>query len=250
LLVFVFVLPPVFPAAAGRTVVGDVAFGLLLLTGVLALSEHGLAWRLLMSGAVVAVSVFLASWVVPVALPVIRLTSLLSLVLLLVVVLGQTFRQGPVTFHRIQGGIAAYLLLGVIWADAYSLVELVRPGSFSAPPDVLANPRGWLYFSFMTLTTVGYGDVLPVHPAARSLAMLEAVTGPLYIAILLARLVPSGVRPAQESPLRRPGTPEREGFRHLPAGHDGRTFMFRVQCVERSRPAARAPRSRRRRGRR
>ena len=189
LLVFVFVLPPFFPAGTGRTVVGDVAFGLLLLTGVLALSERGLAWRLLMSGALVAVSVFLASWVVPVAPPVIRLTSLLSLVLLLVVVLGQSFRRGPVTFHRIQGGIAAYLLLGVIWAQAFGLVDLLRPGAFSGPVNVTGGPRAWLYFSFMTLTTVGYGDILPVHPAARSLAMLEAVTGPLYVAILLARLV-------------------------------------------------------------
>jgi hypothetical protein len=189
LLVFVFVLPSLVPAGTGRTLVSDVAFALLLLTGVLALSEHGLAWRLLMSGSVVAVSVFLASWVVPVAPPAIRLTSLLALVLLLVVVLGQTFRRGPVTFHRIQGAIAAYLLLGVIWAQAFSLVELLRPGAFSSAVDVTGSPRPWLYFSFMTLTTVGYGDILPVHPAARSLAMLEAVTGPLYIAILLARLV-------------------------------------------------------------
>jgi len=196
LLVFAFVLPPFLPPGAGRTVVGDVAFGLLLLTGVLALSERGLVWRLLMAAAVVAVSVFLASWVVPVAPHGIRLTSLLSLALLLVVVLGQTFRQGPVTLHRIQGGIAAYLLLGVIWAEAFGLVELLRPGAFSGPTNVTGGSRAWLYFSFMTLTTVGYGDILPVHPAARSLAMLEAVTGPLYVAILLARLVSLAVASA------------------------------------------------------
>ena len=51
------------------------------------------------------------------------------------------------------------------------------------------GPRAFFYFSFVTLTTVGYGDVLPVHPVARSLAMLEAVTGSLYLAILVARLV-------------------------------------------------------------
>jgi hypothetical protein len=152
-----------------------------------------------MSAAVVAVAVFLASWVVPVAPPTIQLTGLVSLVLLLVAVLGQTFRQGPVTFQRIQGGIAAYLLLGVIWAEAFGLVELLRPGAFSGPADVIRGPRGWVYFSFTTLTTVGYGDVVPVHPAARSLAMLEAVTGPLYIAILLARLVSLAVAPGPGS---------------------------------------------------
>lgn len=208
LLVFVFVLPLVLPPGASRTAVGDVAFALVLLTGVLALSEHGLAWRLLMSGALVAVSVFLVSWVVPVAPPAIRLTGLLSLVLLLVVVLGQTFRRGPVTLHRIQGAIAAYLLLGVIWAQAFGLVELLRPGAFSGPVNVTGSPRAWLYFSFMTLTTVGYGDILPVHPAARSLAMLEAVTGPLYIAILLARLVSLAVASGPGTGAdRSPGTP-------------------------------------------
>jgi hypothetical protein len=195
LLVSIFVLPPLLPSGTGRTVIGDVVFGLLLLTGVLALSERGFAWWLLMSAAAVAVALLLASWLVPVPLPVIQLTGLVSLVLLLAVVLGQTFRQGPVTLHRIQGGIAAYLLLGVIWADAFGLVELLSPGAFSGPADVIRGQRGWVYFSFTTLTTVGYGDVVPVHPAARSLAMLEAVTGPLYIAILLARLVSLAVAP-------------------------------------------------------
>jgi hypothetical protein len=88
------------------------------------------------------------------------------------------------------GGIAAYPLLGVAWAEAFALLEALRPGSFSGAVGLAEGGRGWFYFSFVTLTTVGYGDILPVHPAARSLAMLEAVTGPLYNAILLARLVP------------------------------------------------------------
>jgi hypothetical protein len=142
LLVVIFVLPPFSPPGTVRSFVGDAAFALVLLTGVLALSERGLAWKLLMAAAVVAVSVFLASWIVPVAAPAIRMTNLLSLLLLLVVVLGQTFRQGPVTWHRIQGAIAAYLLLGVTWAEAYGLVALLRPGAFSGPVDVASDPRG------------------------------------------------------------------------------------------------------------
>ena len=119
-------------------------------------------------------------------------TSVLSLLLFLVVVLGQTLRAGPITFHRILGAIAAYLLLGVLWAYAYALVAHLRPGAFSGPVRPEDGPRAFFYFSFLTLTTVGYGDVLPVHPVARSLAMLEAVTGPLYLAILVARLVSLG----------------------------------------------------------
>lgn len=208
LLIVVFVLPPLLPPGSGRTIIGDAINALLLLTGVLALSERALAWLLLLPAAVVAIAVDLASWIVPVTEPAIRGTTLLSLVLMLVVVLGQTFRRGPVTFHRILGAISAYLLLGVAWADAYALLALLRPSAFAGAVDSAGGARVWIYFSFVTLTTVGYGDIVPVDPVARSLAVLEAVTGPLYIAILLARLVSLAVTPAAASGAE-PGTDER-----------------------------------------
>ena len=121
--------------------------------------------------------------------------GLLSLLLFFAVVLVQTLRSGPITLHRIQGAVAAYLLLGVLWAYAYALVEALRPGAFSGPISGADGPRALLYFSFVTLTTTGYGDVLPVRPAARSLANLEAVTGTLFVAILVARLVSLAVSP-------------------------------------------------------
>jgi hypothetical protein len=189
LLIVAFVLPPLLPAGSGRSLVGDVVYALLLVAGVQALAERRLVRMLLMPIAVVSLAVALGSWFVPVAEPWVQGTGLVSLLLLLAIVLGQTLRSGPITFHRIQGAVAAYLLLGVIWAYAYALLALLRPGAFSGPVSAADGPRAWLYFSFVTLTTVGYGDVLPVHPAARSLAMLEAVTGPLYLAILIARLV-------------------------------------------------------------
>jgi hypothetical protein len=197
LVFLVFVLPPFLPPGTNRSLATDAAFALVLLTGVLALSERGLAWGLLLTAALVVIGILLANWMVPVAEPVIRGAELVSLLLLLVVVLGQTFRAGPVTGHRIQGGIAGYLLLGLVWAQAYALVEILHPGSFSGAINAAAGHRSFAYFSFVTLTTVGYGDILPVHPAARSLAMLEAVTGPLYIAILLARLVSLAMAPPE-----------------------------------------------------
>jgi hypothetical protein len=189
LLVVVFVMPPLLADSDGRRFAGDVAFALLLVSGVLALAERGALRTVLLPFALFTVAVDLGSWLVPVPLPLVQGTGLLALLLLLAVVLVHTLRDGPITFHRIQGGIAAYLLLGVAWAHAYALVALLRPGAFSGALSAGDGPRAFLYFSFVTLTTVGYGDVLPVHPAARSLAMLEAVAGPLYLAILLARLV-------------------------------------------------------------
>jgi hypothetical protein len=195
LLVFIFVVPPLLAPGSGRRVAGDIAYALLLITGVHALAVRGLPRMVLMPVALVTLAVYLGSRVVSVPEPWVQGTALLSLLMFLAVVLGQTLRAGPVTFHRIQGAMASYLLLGVIWAHAYALLAELRPGAFSGPVSAADGPRAFLYFSFVTLATVGYGDVLPVHPVARSLAMLEAVTGTLYLTTVIARLVSLAVAP-------------------------------------------------------
>ena len=195
LVLFVFVVPPFLEPGTGRRVAGDVAYGLLLISGVHALAARERTRAVLIPVAVITLSVYLGSRVVPVPEPWVLGMGLLSLLLFLGVVLGQTLRAGPITFHRIQGAAASYLLLGVIWAHAYALLAELRPGAFSGPVSAADGPRAFLYFSFVTLATVGYGDVLPVHPAARSLAMLEAVTGTLYLATVIARLVSLAVAP-------------------------------------------------------
>lgn len=198
LLLAAFVVPPFVPPGGGRRLAGDIVYAFLLISGVRALGEGKLARLFLMPVALVTLAVELASWFIPIAEPWVLGTSLVSLLLFVVVVLGQTLRSGPITYHRLQGGIAAYLLLGVIWAYAYALVGVLHPGAFSGPVSVADGPRAFYYFSFVTLATLGYGDVLPVHPAARSLATLEAVTGTLYLAILIARLVAQAKAPGQD----------------------------------------------------
>jgi hypothetical protein len=195
LVVLAFVLPPLVPAGSGRSAVGALVYFALLLSGVHALGERRLVRLVLMPVALITMAADLASWFVPVPRPWVLAMGLLSLLLFFAVVLVQTLRSGPITPHRIQGAVAAYLILGVLWAYAYALVEALRPGAFSGPISGADGPRALLYFSFVTLTTTGYGDVLPVHPAARSLANLEAVTGTLFVAILVARLVSLAVSP-------------------------------------------------------
>jgi voltage-gated potassium channel Kch len=116
--------------------------------------------------------------------------SLLFLLFLIVLIIRQVFRAGPITTRRIQGSVAAYMLIGLLWAIAYEIVEVLSPGSFtiSARPGSPALPQLG-YFSFTTLTTLGFGDILPISPAARSLVVLEALVGQLFPAILIARLV-------------------------------------------------------------
>jgi MFS family permease len=129
--------------------------------------------------------------------------SLIFLGILLAVVIAQVFREGQVTTHRIRGAIVIYLLLGVMWAFTYQVIALTIPEAFRMPEGLAAGDSNALrreltYFSFVTLTTTGYGDITAVHPVARTLAMLEALAGQLYPAIVLAWLVSLAVTHQKE----------------------------------------------------
>ncbi len=127
-----------------------------------------------------------------------HVSTMLFLVLTAAGVLKRVMAPGPVSSHRIQGAVAVYLMMGLIWGFAYSLIELRQPGSFNlpgmpvpteAPRDPGEVARDLSYFSFVTLTTLGYGDVTPKSASARTLATVEALVGQLYLVILIARLV-------------------------------------------------------------
>ena len=107
------------------------------------------------------------------------------------VVAREVFASGNINYHRIMGAILLYLVAGMTCVALFLLVGLAFPKSFSGLSfeDNQALPSHLIYFSFVTLTTVGYGDIVPVHPIARSLCNLESIIGQLYPATLLARLV-------------------------------------------------------------
>ncbi len=116
--------------------------------------------------------------------------SLLFIGFLVVLILRQVFRSGPITVRRVQGSVAVYLLLGLLWAVCYEMVELAQPGSFAVfGQKGMAILPQLAYFSFTTLTTLGFGDIVPLNPLARSLVVLEALVGQLFPVILIARLV-------------------------------------------------------------
>jgi hypothetical protein len=194
LVVSIFVMQPLYELGVADRTAMSVVFSLLLVSGawtvartrvaviagVLMLAGLGVRWLRIGLGT--------ASLAAP--------SALLANVFCIVVaaaVLSQVFRTGRITVHRIQGAIAAYLLLGMAWAFAYEVVALERPGAFafaSGDTRLDGDPIShFVYFSFVTLTTVGYGDVTAIHPIARSLVTVEALVGQLFPAILLARLV-------------------------------------------------------------
>ena len=191
LLILIFVVPASgFSEHGGRLVI-DALFSLLMLAGVSAISRQRTATIVVSVIAVAGLAIrwlgqFAPSQSMEIA---VALSGVVSVATLAYVVLSQVLRAGSVNKHRIMGAIAVYLLFGLAWGEAYLAVERWNPGSFSAAATVALIPQSWMYYSFVTLTTVGYGDITPVSSLARSLAVLEALTGQLYPAILLARLV-------------------------------------------------------------
>jgi len=170
---------------------------LFLLTGILTITQHRVT-RWIASG--LLVTALILRWLVligpsPLILVADNVLTVCFAACFTVVVLQNVYKEGTVSGHHVRGAIAAYLLIGYFFATIYRLLDSLIPGSFShtATPALVQHGQDladvFMYFSLVTLTTVGFGDISAVHPLARSLVMLEAVIGTLYPAILIARLV-------------------------------------------------------------
>ena len=189
----IFVIPVITQGDDVGRAVNDIALTLILLSGaaaVFAPRPFPMAAAILCG---VAIVLRWAEWAVPPGWWSFAHTgsALLALFLVTAIVAFRVFGADltTVTADRVVGAIVLYLLLGIVWAAAYELVATHVADAFSGVRPTGSGPQRWLYFSFVTLTTVGYGDLVPVAPAARSLATLEALLGQLYPAIILARLV-------------------------------------------------------------
>ena len=133
--------------------------------------------------------------------------STIALLAFLLLATGTAMKQiataNNISANRIVGAICVYLMLGVIWALSYGLLEVMIPGSFGGLSDEAATlswSPDWIYFSFVTLTTLGYGDVLPLTFFSRTLAYFEAIVGQFYLAVLVAGLVSAYLAENQGSP--------------------------------------------------
>ena len=118
------------------------------------------------------------------------------------VILRRIFERKVVRGDDVIGAICGYLLAGIAWGSLYLLVELLVPGSFSVHQAIAGQLGGWYsrqslfdYYSLMTLTTIGYGNITPIRPPATSLTWIEAMFGQFYIAVIVAQLV--GLRLAE-----------------------------------------------------
>ncbi len=195
LIVRLVILVPITGGGMVIGMIGDLVFSLILVAGLRSMVRRKFArvfFYVLVVLALITHSVWaffsissLAGWNF--------LFSTLAVIGMLMVTLRMVYQDGPVTAHRIRGAIAAYLLFGILFAKAYALIYVLVPGSINMPATfaqfVSEGEEAFYYFSIVTLTTVGFGDITAVATTARSLVMTEALIGQLYPAILLARLV-------------------------------------------------------------
>ena len=174
--------------------IGDILFNLIILAGVFAVFTE---WRrqftfiliAMFAGIFQIVSFFIGStlWLV-----LSYSFSILFLILLAKQVIKRIFKDGPMNFYRIQGSIIIFLIIGVVYAMLYAVLEAIHPGSLAVAGAPEENSSGFsqvLYFSFVTMTTMGIGDMIPVSPFAKSLVVFQGIVGLLYPVIMIARLV-------------------------------------------------------------
>jgi voltage-gated potassium channel len=180
-------------AVASGPLIRSLMFSLLLVIGIWSLRDGGRFFTIGMAFVVAGLVLNLLAASIDSQLLYFGSLAAISGFLLVAIVftLKQVVFGTEISFNRLVGAVCVYLLLGTIWALAYTLVDAVSPGSFTgfSLQEGRVWDSDWLYFSFVTMTTLGYGDISPVSATARALAYMQAVFGQFYIAILVAGLV-------------------------------------------------------------
>ncbi len=194
LIVFVFVLYPMVEVGVVARIWLDILFAAFLILGAVFVFEpRPIVWAFIAFMIVATVASLIEHfaherWIIMLRIVVMLLASTTLGWLLLV----RVMRDGRINLNRIMGAIGSYLLIGVVFSQAYRLLAAFVPEAFAiggAPAsDEQIHPR-LFYYSFVTLTSLGYGDITPLHPYARSLATMEALAGNLFLTVLIARLV-------------------------------------------------------------
>jgi voltage-gated potassium channel len=194
-LVLLIVVSPFAADFPGGTEIEAALMTIVLLSAVFAVADKR---RTLVLAAILAAPAVIGRWLHhlhPEWFPHVafQIAALVFVGFVIVNLLHFVLRAPRVNGEVLCASISAYLMLGLLWAFAYAIVAIWRPGAFTfgstGSPDLSMAGTNAFYFSFVTLSTVGYGDIVPVSPVARMLAVVEAMTGLLYVAVLIARLV-------------------------------------------------------------
>jgi hypothetical protein len=193
------VVPGFLPSGTVARLFLNIFFSFVLVAGLVAVSDNRLH---LTAGLVLVIPAIAINWLGK-ATDSVSLGLLSSgigsafLAFLAVVMILFAARSRRVTLNVLFAAVSAYLLMGLAWAEWYALIEVISPGaiSFDLEPGLagyeahVALLNESVYYSIVTMTTLGYGDMAPIAPQARALAMMQALIGQLYLVVMIARLV-------------------------------------------------------------
>ncbi len=186
------ILDPIIKGFAGIRILMDIFITATLVSGVYAISRKK---HVLLTAVFLAIPFFASIWTnnfvkVPSLIFVEEIFGILFMAFMVIVILSFIFGEQEVTSNTIYAAIVVYLLIAIMWAFIYSVLESINPGSFAISESQIELERPlFIYYSFITITTLGYGDITPVTATANSFSFLEAVIGQIYLVVLVARLV-------------------------------------------------------------
>lgn len=192
MLALILLFPFLEEGIFARTLLG-ILFSIVLLVGAFATRQAQWGFILKLGLAVVGVGLqWSALWTG--SIPLLYLAGLAFVASLAVSfsgVLRYILQRGPITADKLHGALAGYVMLAFVWSFIYALLEIANAGSFGPGQLDFTQPGVFfrlIYFSLTTLTTTGYGDVIPLTNHARSVVMIEEFSGVFYVGVVIARL--------------------------------------------------------------
>lgn len=188
-----FILFPVFEDIRYGLILINIMTSLIVLFGIHAVSETK---KTVIIGLILGVPWFVLSWidilVWPLPMPLMLVFNLFLVFFLAFtagIILRFILRAREICSDILFGAICIYFLIGGTWSTIYMLLDTIQPGSIVNNITGTVDLSDLVYFSYITLTTLGYGEIIPIAGTARSLAIIEAIAGVMYIAIIISRLV-------------------------------------------------------------
>jgi len=169
----------------------EIFISAILLSGIYAVSEDRIS---LVFALVTGLPALFMNWSfqifeIPSLLVIHHICSALFFATATIVIVRHLMNQKVVTVDLIWGAVCGYFFIGFMWSAIFSLLEGICPGSFKLGGQVVPDIDSFIYFSFVTLATLGYGDIVPLTEQAQSLAIVETVMGQMYLAVNIAALV-------------------------------------------------------------
>jgi len=163
----------------------------ILLSGIYAVSEDRVS---LFFALVTGLPALFAGWCfqlfkIPSLLLIHQISGGLFFAAAAIIIVRHLINQKVVTIDLIWGAVCGYFLIGFMWGDIYFLLETIHPGSFNLGQQEVPDIDSFIYFSFVTLATLGYGDIVPLTEHAQSFTVIEAVMGQMYLVVNIAALV-------------------------------------------------------------